>query len=113
MKIEKTNVVAKTRQLTSTWTYESDIKDAELEISNEALKILQEEIDWEIISEMLVAEGWTQVTVSNTTANYAYRNPKKMEDWINKNIKGKSRGRGVSWFFENAEDAAWFALRWL
>ena len=72
---------------------------------------LAAEIDWEIISEMLVSMGWTRV-------NLAYHHTKQpavnlIEDWVSENIQGTFKFHGNRWIFDNEKDAALFALRWV
>jgi hypothetical protein len=106
IKIEKIAVEAKSRKLSATWT--SEVPQATYiasEISEELAKILQQEIDKEIMMDLLVAQGWTKVTVDK----------KKTvdKDWCNICIKKKYQSFGNNWYFEDENDANFFALAWL
>lgn len=83
----------------------------EEEIKDILSKEIAAEIDWEILSSMLLLQGWTAVTakVNTKTDNDA----EIVERWFAKNIKGKSRGHNEYWLFENEDDAVLFALRWV
>lgn len=105
----------KTRQLTSKWTVtleQDDNPQLGESAINDSAKILQEEIDWGVICDLLVELGWTQVTISEKTLRLFDHKPNMVADWVKQNILGGSRGRGTTWLFERAEDASMFILRW-
>lgn len=76
------------------------------EISKEAVARLQEEIDWELKSDILIKQGWTQVKISDDVVELK---------WIADNCKGRVHHNpsGLEWIFENEKDAIAFILRWL
>ena len=94
-----------------TWTIDPE-SDLETEISEELSKVLQEEIDWELLMDMMISVGWTKVTISepwsNMTASFAH----EIKEWCREHLKGHYNGRGRVWMFEKAQDAEWFMLRW-
>lgn len=72
-------------------------------------KIIQQEIDREIIQEAAIAyfvgEGWTRVVISNTDLEY-------IGSWMQENIRGNWRGFTTQWVFEDPEEAILFRMRW-
>lgn len=80
----------------------------EEEILEKAAKDLADEIDWTILSDMYLADGWHEVNV----ANYHQKYRTGMADWIFKNIKGPKTGMRGRWLFKQAKDATWFRLMW-
>jgi hypothetical protein len=74
-----------------------------------AAKILQEEIDREIVDDMITKEckskGWTGVPVDVIS-------PIDMSEWVHLNATGDYCFAAKTWWFENAIDATNFALKW-
>lgn len=108
MKVEKIYINAKPRQLTAKWTV--DLEQGDIEIGEAAAKILQEEIDWEVMCDLMKSMGWKVVELnwSHTTEDNAH----EIKEWCRKNLKGHYKARGRTWIFENEQDANWFSLRW-
>jgi hypothetical protein len=79
------------------------------EFAEAAAKILQEEIDREIVDSMIVEDckqnGWTGVPVNAVS-------PIDMSEWVHLNATGDYRFAAQTWWFENAIDATNFALKW-
>lgn len=103
MKKEKTVVEAKSRTLNATYTYE-EIQDLTVDMSGELAKILQQEIDNEIMSSLMDSQGWHKVTVE--------RGDIISQEWCNRSIKGNYHCFGHYWYFENESDAHFFILKW-
>ena len=82
------------------------VKDFE----DEAARVLQEEIDWEILCEVMTENGWTRITTSWDTKSL--EEMYDIKTWCENNLKGHRRGRGKDWLFELEKDASIFALRW-
>lgn len=78
--------------------------DMEAELTQVLAKTVQEEIDNNIMSDMLVSMGWTKITVRNRH--------KIAADWCTKNIRSPYRIFGDHWCFQDTRDAAWFGLKW-
>jgi len=76
-------------------------------LTDRAAKILQEEIDWEIESDLLVAFGWHKINIESTVYTSA-----QIGTWLTENATGAYHGRSRTWLFENKKDAILFALRW-
>lgn len=110
MKIIKTKVNAKTRPLNANWTVEQS-QDIEHQISDELAKIMQEEIDREIIEEItsvgLVEQGWTKVP------NYVrLLTIDEMQNWLAENTTDEYKLLKYSVCFKNYEDATLYILKW-
>lgn len=85
--------------------------DIEEEIVNTMAKEIQEEIDWEIMCDMMIALGWTKVKMTwpdRMTEAMAHT----IKEWCRENLKGHYQGRGTTWIFDRKEDAVWFTLKW-
>lgn len=79
------------------------------EAAKNCAKQIQEEIDWHIITDMLVGVGWTKIQFEPLRGvEEAY----DISAWIKTNCQGKVQSRGETWIFEKAEDAEWFTLKW-
>lgn len=72
---------------------------------------MQSEIDFQILSDMLVqACGWHRVGL----VRYQSREHSvDILNWCDKNVKGHYQHRGGIFIFETQQDANWFTLRWL
>lgn len=84
--------------------------NSESEIEDEISRILSEEIDWAILSDLLVTiSGWIQVTTPPVTEVDC----QQMREWATANCTGTYRENGgPTWVFESEIDASLFALRW-
>lgn len=78
--------------------------DMEEELTRTLAKSVQEVIDNDIMSDMLVTMGWTKITIRNQH--------KIAADWCAKNIRSPYRIFGNHWCFQDSRDAAWFGLKW-
>jgi hypothetical protein len=81
----------------------------EEEMLNKAGKAMADEIDFTILSEMLIELGWRKVVLHPMT----WEQGLEVDAWTEKHIKGPFETMGLVWVFELEEDANWFALRWL
>ena len=79
------------------------------EILNSAANQMAKEIDFEILSGMLIQIGWTKVVLSPMT----WETGALIDLWVEQNIKGNCETMGLVWVFEKEQDATWFKLRWL
>jgi hypothetical protein len=73
-------------------------------------KELADEIDWGILSALLIESGWTKVIRKPFTSN---AEAVDINDWIEKSRIGHVRSLGTVWLFEKEQDAIMFSLRWL
>ncbi len=99
------------RTLSANWTCQTSSGDIEYdqELIDSMSKLIQEDIDWGILSAILISSGWTAVDAVLTTRS---NDPGIVDKWFAENIKGSHRSYNGHWFFEKADDAAWFILRW-
>jgi hypothetical protein len=73
-------------------------------------KELADEIDWGILSVLLIESGWTKVI----RKPFAGREEAvDISDWIENSRIGHVRSLGTVWLFEKEQDAIMFSLRWL
>jgi len=70
---------------------------------------IAKEIDFEIMSSMVLGMGWTKVVLKPMT----WENGSLIDLWVEQNIKGKFETMGLVWVFEREQDANWFKMRWL
>jgi hypothetical protein len=105
MKIVKTKVNALARQLSGIYTVEES-QDTQHYISDELAKILQEEIDREIIHELkaqqLVNEGWIMIPFT----------VKISIDWFKENMQDEYAMVLGKMYFKSHEDAVLYTLTW-
>ena len=83
--------------------------DDENELSKEIAKIIQEEIDAEILFEMYALNGWHSVQLSSYLSR---EHSVDILHWAEEHCTGKYDHRGTNWAFESDKDAAQFLLRW-
>ena len=81
------------------------------ELEEDMAKILQEEIDWEIMCDIMTTLGWTRVKTNWNCRSVedAY----DLKEWCDKNIEDHYKARGQTWLFAKEKDAVKFALRWI
>jgi hypothetical protein len=73
-------IKAPARVLEAKWSIVDAEHDTYLnEISKEAVELIKEQIDWEILSSILIKEGWTHVKLSDDVVEL---------EWIADNCKG-------------------------
>ncbi len=87
------------------------MSDLEEEITQELATQMQSEMDFHILSDMLVQGcGWTKVVLTR------FWNRKHSIDilmWCEEHIKHPFEHRGTSFVFQDKGDAVNFSLRWL
>lgn len=79
------------------------------EIIDAAGSRMAAEIDFEILSNMLIELGWTKVILKPMT----WEDGLLIDHWVAQNTKGHYQTMGLVWLFEYEHDANWFKLRWL
>lgn len=83
----------------------------EEEIANELATGMQSEMDFHILSDMLVQScGWTRVNILKQQDN---NHSIDIRDWCRENTKNPYEYRGTSYVFQDRGDAINFSLRWL
>ena len=87
------------------------IKDIRLEdeLASAMAAELSKEIDFEIMSGILMETGWTKVVLKPMTGETS----QEIDQWIVDTCKGKHITLGLVWVFENKQDANWFTMRWM
>jgi hypothetical protein len=103
MNIIKNQINVKPRMISAKWTLE---ELEELNIDKEFSKILQEQIDWEILVESRILHGgWHKVILSKFDRS-------EVEAWCKEHICGEYESRGAIWVFKEEKDYTLFLLRW-
>jgi hypothetical protein len=87
----------------------SQINCLEDEIINKMGQNLCNEIDFQILTDMLVAIGWTKVILKPMTMEDGYA----VDLWTDQHVHKPFETMGLVWVFEDPAEANWFALRWL
>jgi hypothetical protein len=82
----------------------------EEEIANNLAKQISDDIDWEILSEICVDQGFVKVTIDTS---YDMNKEWELKVWAIANCKNNFQSRGNTFLFEDVQDANWFKLRWL
>jgi hypothetical protein len=78
------------------------------ELINRAGSRMAAEIDFQVLSGLLIELGWTKVVLNPMT----WEHGALIDSWVESNVKGHFETMGLVWVFEDAKDAAWFVLRW-
>lgn len=86
-------------------------KDMSVNYSDDLAKILQQEIDNEILTDLLIRGGWHVVTPKSP--NFIMPSI-DMIDWCNENLIGDNwKNYGPTFLFRLEADAILFALKWI
>lgn len=81
----------------------------EEEIANELSEKMCSDIDFQILSDVLVtACDWTRIVLKPMTKEHS----DAIDNWVNNNVKGPFQTRGIVWIFQNTSDAVNFTLKW-
>ena len=83
--------------------------DVEQEIAEALASDIQKQIDTEILIELLIAAGWTKISLERFENNEHSVNIKL---WLEDNIKGKYNNNGRTFVFSEESDAVLFILKW-
>lgn len=79
------------------------------EIVNTMAAEIAKEIDFEIISSILIESGWTKVVLNPMT----HETSKEIDLWLVHNCKDEHQTLGLVWLFKDKRDATWFKMRWV
>ena len=79
------------------------------EIANRFAVHLQKELDWELISDMAVANGWTRAEIVPFSRPELQR---AVLEWVQTNAQGHYQNFETRYVFQNEKDAVLFALKW-
>jgi hypothetical protein len=81
----------------------------ENEIAQELSEKMCSQIDFEILSDVLVSAcGWTKIILTPMT----HEQSKEIDSWLADNCKGEYRTMGLVFLFEQAKDVTWFTLKY-
>jgi hypothetical protein len=80
----------------------------EEEITNKLAEQIAQEIDFEFLTDILIACGWHKVVLQSMT----YEHGKEIDQWVASQVKAKYKTMGLVWIFENHGEAVNFTLRW-
>ena len=80
-----------------------------LKYINKMSQDLANEIDFSILSDILLENGWTPVEFIPFTYS---KQAKDIADWAEQHCVGKWRHHGVNFVFERAADATAAILKW-
>ena len=70
------------------------------------------EIEWDVIAQQLVKEGWTKVVLNSLKPTLGMKHSVDVLMWADKNCVDLFIHNGRTWLFENERDATMFILRW-
>ena len=76
---------------------------------DDAAKQLADDIDFEVLSSIMIESGWAKVVLNPMT----WEQGLEVDYWCETEVKGKFMNRGLVWVFEDPKEANWFTLRWL
>lgn len=80
------------------------------EIIKELSTQMQSEMDFQILSDMLVQLGWTKIVLPRF---YSREHSVDVLGWCEKNIKNPYERRGTVFMFQHEDDAVLFSLKWI
>jgi hypothetical protein len=99
----------KERKFSANWTVKSSIDTTDTFIDDSLLKTLtneiQKEIDFEILSDLLSEDGWTEIKFTPSGRYF------EIDAWCEENTAGV-QGYGSRWLFKDEKDITMFILRW-
>lgn len=78
------------------------------EMIDRMAKNFADDIDFEVLSGLMIDGGWTKVVLRPMTSETS----DAIDKWIVENCKGNHLARGLVWVFESSKDATWFRMRW-
>ena len=85
------------------------MKSIQEEYIDTVAKQMSDDIDFQVLSNLLVESGWTRVTLSPMT----HETSNEIDRWVPDNAEDHFYTRGLVWVFKSSRDAMWFKLRWL
>lgn len=80
----------------------------EEQLMERASREMADEIDFEILSGMLVQTGWTRIQLGRPPRTIA----SDINIWMHNECKNHWERHGATWIFENKDEAALFKLTW-
>lgn len=80
----------------------------EQEIVDNLGREIAKEIDFELMSVVLIEMGWHKVKLEPMT----WEQGCAVDAWVEENTRGKNYTMGLVWIFEDQSDAVNFVLKW-
>ena len=77
-------------------------------IIRQQAELIANSIDFQIVADMLVDSGWTQLTIEYGRGQKWH----EVTQWAEDNIDYQYQELAGVWIFESKKDATAFALRW-
>ena len=106
MKIIQQEIKEKTQKLTANWKIDiGDIVNANDTLVKKLTEEVQKEIDFEILADMLLEFGWTEIKFTPSGRYF------EIDAWCDENTAGV-QGYGSRWLFKDEKDITMFILRW-
>jgi hypothetical protein len=78
-------------------------------IIQELAEEMHSEIDFDILSSLLVDAGWHKIELTRFKDN---KQAVDVVEWCHDNLKGEWQRRGKKFVFQNTGDAVNFTLKW-
>ena len=78
------------------------------QITAELAEQLCSDIDFEILTNVLVDCGWHKIVLTPMTKERS----DNIDQWIVDNVKGHYNNRGLVWIFQESSEAMMFTLKW-
>ena len=79
------------------------------QIVNDMMEELKQEIDFGVMSQLMVESGWHRVELEPFTSN---RQALDITFWIEAHANGRFIKHGRTFVFEDSKDALMFMLKW-
>lgn len=74
-------------------------------------RMIQEEIDWQIMCDIMKTLGWTEVKMP-WDGYMTDLDAHVLKEWCKENLQGNYNARGNTWMFQHEKDASMFILKW-
>lgn len=86
------------------------LRSLEHEYLEKLAKDVADEIDFDVLSTLLVDSGWTKVELPVFASRFHLMD---IDIWIEQNCSGTVKSFGNKFIFENPKDVTLFILRWV
>lgn len=86
--------------------------NVEEELQQVFSKAIREEMDFSVLSDILVGEGWTEVTATRLSQLLNDPEQTAILEWLKHTCQGRYHRLGHRVIFEREQDATAFVLRW-
>lgn len=82
------------------------VMNIEQQMMERVSRDIAESIDWQIISDIFTAGGWTTVMMDKDFCETS------VTEWLDVTCKNRWRRYKNHFMFKNNKDATWFVIRW-